>query len=147
MAEEPAEEELTNGEPLSGATGRILRAELARVGIDMYQCRITNVWMHPKIEGRSKAARAIIRPELDWHSAKMIAWIRNCRYVLLLGSDATQVFFQEAAQNISGLVLKSPLLPKTLCVAAPNPADLFYSPLGEFRLALDKFGALVKKGK
>ena len=42
----PGRDELNQGQPFVGGPGEILRQELAYNGLDIYACRLANLWLH-----------------------------------------------------------------------------------------------------
>jgi len=129
ISEFPGPVEVLTGKPFSGPAGGILRAELIRVGIDVDTCTITNVWMHPIV----KACKGH-----DWHLACCLRAVKHCKIILLLGSTACESILDQSVLDVSGLRLTSRFLKDVPIYSAPNPAALFYGPVGELRLAFEK---------
>lgn len=129
IGEFPGQEEKRLLAPFVGASGRILRTELKRVGIQATDCRLTNLWMHDPLEDDK---------EYDLHLKQAILAVKKCKIVLLLGSDASQAFLGEKVSNVAGLWLESDLLTNKRVIACPNPAALLHGTIGEFRLTMER---------
>jgi uracil-DNA glycosylase len=140
ISEYPGEAELNALQPLVGNTGNIMRNELARIGIHMALCRITNIWLHEPTKEDG---------ELEWHTAQAMRFARDSKVVLLLGSVASQAVLSVNASDASSVWFKRPdLLPGTDILVGPQPASLFFGMVGEFRLVMQELGKhpQIKKG-
>jgi uracil-DNA glycosylase family 4 len=136
VAEMPGSEEIKYGEPLIGATGRVLRTELAYLGIDMKSLRLCNLWLHEPNKNEKC---------LEYGASKVIEEAKGRKAILLVGSDVVEYFCNIKVTKVSGLEVTSPYLSAPLIMACPNPALVFKgSGIGEMRLALQKF---VKKAE
>jgi len=132
VGEYPGTDEMAQGRPFVGQAGRILEAELMRLGINMNrQCRLTNLWQHYKTKS----------PECFQHFVKDLTPEMAGRKVLLMGSDLSAYFLGEKISDWSGLEVKSSLFPRStqFVMMSQNPASCLHSPVGEFRLALEKY--------
>lgn len=139
VGEFPGQIEIKMGLPFVGRSGNVLRQELARLGIDIDDLGMGNLWYHENNESekcRDLGLGALLRALQPFHS------------VLFLGSDCSRVFFNESVTNISGLWLESRLLPKKKLMATVNPASLLKGGgIGEFRLALELFFGKTERKK
>jgi uracil-DNA glycosylase family 4 len=133
VGEFPGMEEIRQGNTFVGITGSILNRELARIGLQLSACRSINLWQHAKNDC-----------DLEFHINKLTQEIRKHKYVLLMGSDVTQVLLGKNVMDISGMKVKIALFPKIVFYASPNPAILLHAPIGEFRLALQRFKKEIK---
>lgn len=124
--------------PFVGASGVVLRQELARIGQDIDELGLGTLWYHAKNDNPKC---------LDKSLGALIKALQPFPKVLLLGSECSQVFLNDYVTNISGLWLESPLLPGKQVMAATNPASILKGGgFGEFRLALELFfGIRVRK--
>lgn len=138
IGEFPGYEELHQLKPFVGEAGRILQLELGKIGISLWNCRVTNLWMHEQSDSDE---------ELSWHLSQAIKWVSKCRAVLLMGSEVTQAFLEENVMAVSGMKVKVPLLGDKIIVCSPNPAILMHTGKGELVLALNLFKKLITKGK
>jgi len=136
VGEFPGEEEMKVGVPFVGEAGHILEYELMKAGLDINQCRLTNLWLHPK----NKEALCFEQ------SIKSLTLEMAGRKCLLMGSELAKYFMNNGIMDWSGLEVHSPLFPRSMKFAmmSPNPAQALHQPLGELRLAINKF---VRRGK
>ena len=125
----PGQQEIMRGIPFCGPSGDILRSELARAGIPIGNCRITNLWQHAKDEKGC---------DVKWHVNQMAKEIAGREFALLMGHDIAKALFDCGIMEISGLEMSHELFPKVRIFMSPNPADLIREPVGEFRLALNR---------
>jgi uracil-DNA glycosylase len=130
----PGAEEIIKGVPFVGKAGEVLRTELAIAGMSIEECRLTNLWLHSKSDC-----------DLDWHISRLVEELMDSHHALLMGSDITKALFDSGVMALSTLEMKTKLFPNTRVFVSPNPAQLFYSPVGEFRLALRKFVEAVRE--
>jgi uracil-DNA glycosylase family 4 len=140
VGEMPGENELEHGKPFCGPTGKVLRAELRRAGIEPFLCRMANLWLHEpnKEENCYKAGLDIVLDEAKGKEA-----------ILLVGSECAEAFVGMKIMDICGLQVTSPMLSCDTVFAMVNPAIVFKpgGGVGEIRLALKKFGdACRQKG-
>lgn len=135
VGEFPGHEEIRQGLCFVGQTGAILKAELAKIGIQFSAVRATNLWQHYKDEDAC---------DIEWHKEKMFNEFKNKKYILLMGSDVSTLLFNKGVMELSGLKMKHPLFPNIVFVVSPNPAILMHGPIGEFRLALNNFKKEMK---
>ena len=137
IGEFPGAEEVKKGKPMIGAMGGVLRTELGRVGLDMNQMRLCNLWLHPKNKSEDC---------LNYGLQKAIEEARNRKAILLIGSDTVKQFCNEKVSEVTGLEVKSPYFSAPLVFACVQPATVFHRSIGELRLSLEKFSKKVKGG-
>lgn len=136
MGEFPGWLETRDGVPWIGEAGGILRSELARVGIQMEACRIGNLWLHYSTKDC----------DLEYHKKVAIKELRGRSCVLMMGSTMAGVFYDDAISDISGLRVRSKLLPaEVVQIASVNPAEALTRPMGEVRLAVERFADAARK--
>lgn len=132
IGEFPGDGELAVGRPFVGYTGKVLRAELNRVGIEFFLCRVANLWLHApnNDENCYKAGLEIVLDEAKGREA-----------ILLIGSECAETFLGLKIMEVSGLQVQSPMLSCDTVFAMVNPAIVFQpnQGVGEIRLALRKF--------
>jgi len=138
IGEFPGRDEIFKGKPLVGPTGRIMRSELAYLGMDMHQMRITNLWQHRPNKNEKC---------FEHGCSEAIKEAKGRKAILLVGSDTVKYFCDKGVTSVCGLQVKSPYLSAPIIYATVNPASLFKrGGVGEVRLALKKFvNALEKK--
>jgi len=137
VGEFPGAEEIKYGEPLVGATGRVLRTELAYLGIDMRGLRLCNLWLHEPNKNEKC---------LEYGASKVIEEAKGRKAILLVGSDAVEYFCNMKVSKVAGIPITSPYLSASLIMACPNPALVFKgSSVGEMRLALQKFAKRIEE--
>jgi len=129
--------EKIQGMPWVGPASKVLRSEMARIGMSMDQCRLTNLWLHDKTEEEG---------EMNWHLKQLIEEMKQARAVLLMGSELAPLLFDHPVSEITGLTnLPSSLIPKNVKVVGVsiNPASVIAGNdggvVGELRLALRNF--------
>lgn len=138
----PDFEDIRQGRCLSGDSKNILRDELVRVGIQLSSVRYTNVWQHGRKNEKTPKKEGCI---FSTHVDKAFKEIQGKKYVLVMGSDASQALFGLNAMDICALRMKHDLFPKVIFYVAPNPASLYGSGVGEFRLSLSRFAQEMEK--
>ena len=88
IGEFPGDDEIKKGKPLVGATGKVLRNELARVDLDMNQMRLTNLWLHPPQKVHAKDIEGQKRKEqcFKYGLDQAIKEARG-KYIAIMDSD------------------------------------------------------------
>lgn len=138
LAEYPGFHELKTGVPWSGPGGDVLREELGRVGIQFERCRATNLWGHTPSKEPG---------EFEFHMERALAECRGRKAILMMGSDVSRAFLDEAVSDVSGLSVNSPLIsPFVKVVMCKNPAMLLHrgAVVGDVRHAMVVFGEVVR---
>lgn len=132
VSEFPGEYETEQGRPFvpQAPAGRVLHAELYRVGVSIDALRLTNVWLHAPDE---KDCR------FSWHLYQAEQECKDRRIILVLGSTASIALLGVNVMSVSGTLVKSKKWPKTKMIVGPNPATCLHGPVGEFRLAIELF--------
>jgi uracil-DNA glycosylase len=129
-------------------SGDILREELTRVGIMMNSVLLTNLWMHGKDwkmettytkTGKEKQQKVPACPP-EFHLDSLVKMFAGKTHVLLMGSEVTQALIGKTVQQVSGTQVVVPGIDKKIHFwVSPNPALAFNQPLGELRLAFQRF--------
>jgi uracil-DNA glycosylase family 4 len=135
VGEFPGEEEIKEGRPFVGAMGSIFKIELSKLGIDMKALRICNLWQHPPTKNKEC---------LDYGMKTVIAEAVDRKAILLIGSDTVKLFCDKSVAATTGLEVKSPYLSAPLVMSCIQPAIVFHSSVGEFRLSLQKFAFRIE---
>jgi len=138
IGEFPGREEIKKGKPMVGAMGGVLRSELGKVGLDMRQMRLANLWLHPKNKDEN-----CFKHGLD----TLMKEVKNRKAILLIGSDTVLFFCNEKVSEVNGLEVKSSYLSAPLIFACVQPATVFHGGIGEVRLSLEKFSRRVRELK
>jgi len=133
----PGQEEIQAGLPFVGDAGKVLAYEMAVTGLSLQMCRVTNLWLHNKTNndkcrqfGISRLLTELIVPR---------------KGVLFLGIDVAQSFGIRLEDYCGVPISSIPVLNlPVLCVFTYNPAVVFHTANGEFRLSLQKFRKAVK---
>ena len=136
IGEYPGAEEIKKGSPMVGGMGGVLRTELGRVGMDMRQMRLCNLWLHPNNKNEDC---------LKHGKNTAIKEAKGRKIVLLIGSDTVKEFCGEKVSEVTGLKVESPYLSAPLVFACIQPAQVFHAGLGELRLSIQKFAKKVKE--
>ena len=140
VGDQPGEQEVLKGQPFTGPTGGVLRAELARLHLDLSSMRLCNLWLHPHA--------AKFDPKcLEYSANKVLEEARGKRVILLLGSEPVKYFCSSSVEGYNGLILDSPWFADAVVLACVQPAIVFHSGLGELRFALSRFAAVLEKEK
>lgn len=135
IGEFPGEEEMKTGKPFVGPSGHILRREMARAGLDISRCRVTNLWLHPETkDGKCYEFMVdLIGQELNGKKA-----------VLLIGSSAVSSMTAFGVTEVSGLEVEF-VPPLDYFSGFVMAASTVSNTLGEFRVACVKFVKRIKE--
>jgi uracil-DNA glycosylase family 4 len=132
VAEGPGSEELIQGYPLVGPTGRLLNDVLRKGKIDRQQCWITNALLcaRPSIDQDMFRAIEHCRPRLE---AELQTAAPSA--VLALGGTAAKSLKLPvtAISEARGTVQYSPFLPNVPVITSLHPASLFKGGAGEVK--------------
>lgn len=131
VGEYPREDDMKAGVPFVDEAGKVLEYEIMRAGQDMWSCRLANLWQHPINKN----------PDCFEYCVRALTLEMAGRKVLFMGSELTTFFLDAKVTDLAGLVVTSPLFPRStkFVMCAPAPAYVLHSTVGEFRLALEKF--------
>lgn len=136
-------------------SGDVLKNELTRVGIMFNQVLVTNLWQHEKAykteiipaktsRGKDKEKKVEACP-LHWHLDELGKLITGRTHVLLMGSDVTEALIGVKVGAVQGTQVKIASFPKVRFWVSPNPSLAFGQPIGELRLAFDRFAKDVNR--
>ncbi len=130
-------------------SGDVLKDELLKVGIGLNDVLLTNLWLHEKgyVEekvGNSKKTKKVDACPLSWHLDQLGRLFAGRTHVLLMGSEISQALIGVKSNVVSGLKVKVPGYSKIVFRVSPNPALVMSQPIGEFRLALQRFAADIE---
>ena len=135
IGEFPGDDEVKSGKPFSGATGSVLRMELAKLGVDLSRMRITNLWLHaPNHDEKC----------LEYSATQVIKEAKGKEAILLIGSDAVKYFCDKKVSQVNGLEVQSNLLSAPIIMACVQPATVFHSMVGELRFCLKRFSERIE---
>ncbi len=134
LGEYPSYKDMKIGKPFSQEMGELLLSELSAAGISPNDCRFGNLWQHMMND----------TCDVNWHIDQCAKEILHRKYVLLMGSQLTQMIFKKNVGEISGLPLTQKMFPGTLFIASPHPSTIMKSCVGEIRLA---FSILADRSK
>jgi uracil-DNA glycosylase len=124
--------------PSQTLSGDILKDELARVGFTLNQVLVTNLWQHQQDYQTCDHALHVDT------TAKLFV---GRTHILLMGSEATEAFAGVKWNEVSGTPVKVPGFSKIKFWASPNPALAYSQPIGEMRLAFQRFAEDARKTK
>ena len=139
VGEFPGKEEEVQGVPLVGRTGTILRQQLARLGYDLSQFCVCNLWQHEpnkNIDCLEQGKKVVIKEA------------KKKKLILLVGSDVAKMFLTKNVSELNGMIVNDYLkfdFSAPVVMACYNPAIVFHSVAGEVILALKNFTKEVKK--
>lgn len=135
VGEYPGEEEIREGKPFVGAMGGVFKTELARLGIDIKALRICNLWQHTPSKNKDCLEHGV---------KTVIKEAEGRQIILLIGSDTVKFFCDKSVASTTGLEVKSPYFSAPLVMSCVQPATVFHSSIGEFRLSLQKFAYRIE---
>lgn len=116
--------------------GNVFRKELARVGLDFSQFRMTNLWGHLPNKN----------PDCYQHGYNAVLdEAKGKDAILLVGSEVCEAFTKYKVSDVSGLEVDSPILSAPHIFAMVNPALAIHRAIGEVRLAIEKWNALLER--
>lgn len=148
LGEFPGRDEINKGIPFVGMTGKVLTTELARLGLDIRQFRVTNLWRHVKpAVGATKESKAAYEACLDAMIVQALRAAKDKQAILLIGSDTVKIFASKAVSDVNGMNITgecSLLQACPIIYASVNPATVFHGGLGEIRFALEKFASAIE---
>ena len=137
VTDKPEDKDIEQGYPMRDKGGIILRHELSREGVD--------IWAHShSILHRHTGRMSEGCMEED---IKQLTIDMSGRKVLLMGSELCQYFIGKPVTSLSGLVVTSPYFPSSVqtVMIASSPRMCLHMPVGEYRLAIQKFVRKIKK--
>ena len=135
VGEFPGEEEIKEGRPFVGAMGGVFKVELAKLGIDIKALRICNLWQHTPNKNKEC---------LDYGLKTVIKEADGRQAILLIGSDTVKLLCDKSVSATTGLEVKSSYLSAPIIMSCIQPAIVFHSSVGEFRLSLQKFAFRIE---
>ena len=102
IGEFPGSIELETGRPFTGPAGGVLRKELSKLGVDLLQFRVTNLYIHEPIKATKK--------EPDKGKNCFQAGLNVCleeakgkQAILLVGSESVEFFTGYKVSDVNGL--------------------------------------------
>ena len=128
LGDAPDANDVARGLAWQGREGGVLRTELQRLYVDLYDCRIGNLWKHPP-NGNEECLKASLN--------HIIENLSGVKAVLLCGKDVVEYITGYKVSLVSSVRVSSLYwsIPTWACY---GPQMVFQS-LGEFRLGLEKF--------
>jgi uracil-DNA glycosylase family 4 len=136
IGEFPSTDELAQLKPFCGPAGGVLRTELARHGIDLWNMLITNVWLHAPNDNENCFQAGF---------EECIKLAKGKKAILLIGSQTVEYFTDHKVSDVTGLEVSSKYLSAPLIMATYNPAIAFHRPVGEIRFAISAFANKLKE--
>ena len=137
IGESPDPLDINKGVPFTGEAGDILRHELSRMGMNLWDNSLAYLWLHEmnKDERCFQMGVSVLTREMAG------------RRVLLMGAELSKYFLGRSVTKVAGLVVESPLFPKSVkwVMAAPSPGIALHQPHGELRLSISKFVKKIKE--
>ena len=128
LGDAPDQTDITRGLAWQGRDGGILRTELQRLDVDMYSCKLGNLWKHTP-NGNEECLQASVQHILEN--------LKGVDAVLLCGKDVVEYITGYKVSLVSSLKVNS-LYWSVPTWACYSPSMVFHS-LGEFRLGLSRF--------
>jgi hypothetical protein len=122
-------------EPFIGWTGKYFRQELAKAGLDYYQCRAITLWRH-KQNKEDKCLNFMIE--------QVISEAKDKKLILLCGADIVNTFLDYKVSETCGLWVDCKFFSGKV-MPMFNPAQMLHGGIGEIKLCLKKFCLEVEK--
>lgn len=135
IGELPGNEEIEHHKPFCGPAGGVLRSELARHGIDMWNLTVTNIWLHAPNNNEDC---------FNFGLEECMKLAKGKQAILLIGSQTVEFLTGYKVSEVTGLEVTSKYLSAPLIMASYNPATAFHRPVGEIRFAITKFSEKLK---
>jgi len=134
----PGKDEIKQGRPFVGATGKVLKIELAYLGVSLNTLRICNLWIHEP-NGNKDC--------FEYSMEQAIKEAKDKQAVLLIGSDTSKFFCGAGEMSLNGMKVTSQYLSAPLIMVCVQPATVFHGGVGELRLGLKRFSMEIKARK
>jgi uracil-DNA glycosylase len=122
-------------EPFIGWGGKYFRQELAKAGLDYYQCRAITLWKHKQ----NKEDEC-----LNYMIAQVILEAKDKKLILLCGAEVVSTFLDYKVSDTCGLWMDCTYFSGKV-MPMYNPSQMLHGGLGEIRLCLKKFCLEVEK--
>lgn len=133
LAESPYYEEIMQNKPFQSDNAEALKKELAKIGMQFGTYKMTYFWKHAEDEDCR-----------EWHATEAVKEIQKAKLVLVMGSDPGQTLY--GVPDAWGVEMKSKFT-KAKLVGCPGLATIVASPIGELRVAIEKFDQLKRRLK
>lgn len=133
---EPSTDDIKYNKLFYDLEEKILRGELSRVGIVLDSCRLTTLWNH-------KAPKKPTDEQFSWHLSQFMGELEQAKYLLFMGNILSNAFVGSNISHVEGLELDIPILGRTASFAS-LPDNKMKGNIGEFRLAIEKFGERIR---
>lgn len=145
VGEYPGHKETIQGRPFAFKikptqtfSGDILQTELLRVGIALPTILVTNMWQHQQDDNTCDPA---------FHVDATVRLFADRTHILLMGTAALMPLIGQKFNEVSGTRVQVPNFKKIHFWASPNPALAYSQPIGELRLAFQRFAEDIKTTK
>lgn len=124
-----------NLEPFVGWGGKFFRQELAKAGLDYYQCRAITLWKHKQNKEDGCEMFMI---------TNVIQEAKDKKLILLCGAEVVSTFLDYKVSDTSGLWMDCKYFSGKV-MPMFNPSQMLHGGVGEIRLAIKKFVMEVDK--
>jgi len=146
VGEEPGKHELAAGKPFVSITkyqtaGSVLRQELANLGYDLFQFKLTNLWYHKPYDKSHKN----YEPCFEASKNACLEEMKGKKAILLIGSDCVSYFTDYKVSDVNGLQVDSNMISCPIIYACVQTASVFHNGVGEVRFAISNFIEHIKK--
>ena len=141
IAESPTKIDIKMGRLFSTSSmfttaGFVMRKELARVGLDLSQFRVSSLWIHEPNKNEE-----CFRVGYD----AVLEEAKGKKFILLVGAEVVETFTGYKVSDVSGLQIDSPVLSAPIIYAMVNPSMALARSVGEVRLGIEKVGRRLEK--
>lgn len=138
----PGDDELEAMIPFVGQTGKVLRKEMAMVGMDLYSCVTTNLWYHKPPKSKDKNFEPCFNASID----VVMQEAKGKDAILLIGAEPVHFFTEHKVSEVNGLQVDSNRLSAPIIYAMMQPTVVYKGGgVGEIRFALQNFSSHLKK--
>jgi len=142
IGDAPGKEELEALRPFVGATGKVLRQEMAKAGMDLYNCKVTNLWYHKPWKATHKNFENCFHASIE----QVLREAKGKQAILLIGADPVDYFTGYKVSDVNGLQVDSNMLSAPVVFAMMQPTRVYKGlGVGELRFALKSFVDCLKK--
>ena len=120
------------------SSGKVLRTEMANVGIDYNRCRVTNLWLHEPNDNENC---------FQVGYEQVLEEAKGRKAILLMGALVVETFTEYKVSDVSGLQVDSAILSCPIIYAMVNPSIALQPNrgIGEIRNGLKKFSMRLEK--
>ena len=144
----PEGDDILQGVPFVSRVGTIMKQQLARLGYDLSQFCVCNLWQHAP-DRIVKKMPIYNNPKCTEYGKKIvITEAKKKKLILLVGSNVTKTFLAKNVSELNGMIVNDYLkfdFSAPVVMAMYKPSIVFHGCAGEVILALKNFTKEAKK--